>query len=358
MHKLCAASLLLVIQCQLICAFRTFHAEREPKYDEAVAFRYLQYARVGFCTEQSIVDWDCGDMCDDTEIVPGTVKLIGPGEDSGVLGYVAQLPKHASSDCILSFRGSVNLKNWRSDATAIRVEWPPALSTRALVRNEDGWCPSCLVHRGFALAYEELRDEMLSNIKSLGCRSIDIAGHSLGAAVATLAAIDLRGESLLVKVNNVWTYGSPRVGNSAFAEAFNKVAEKQGAEVPQWRVVHYHDPVPLVAPTWFYKHTPQQVYYSDRESSQYEVCQWQKQNYVENTTCGVMSLTHQDLVDGLLNNDHVNYMGKTFALKKMNAKCVPKNAEQLSEPQKEEIEEESWIRFNRQFGSDSFVDPF
>ena len=46
-----------------------------------------------------------------------------------------------------------------------------------------------------------------------------VAGHSMGGALATLCAIDLKFAFGLPDVR-VYTYGSPRVGNDIFASFF------------------------------------------------------------------------------------------------------------------------------------------
>ena len=42
------------------------------------------------------------------------------------------------------------------------------------------------------------------------------AGHSLGAALATMLAIDLSGNAVFAS-RTVFTFGSPRVGDKVFA---------------------------------------------------------------------------------------------------------------------------------------------
>ncbi|MCK7478059.1 MAG: lipase family protein [Candidatus Moduliflexus flocculans] len=74
------------------------------------------------------------------------------------------------------------------------------------------WTNGSKVHRGFKSALEEVWDDLFPYLKALqgrGCR-IWMTGHSLGAALATLAA-DRYGE-----VQGVYTFGSPRVGNGRF----------------------------------------------------------------------------------------------------------------------------------------------
>ncbi len=48
-----------------------------------------------------------------------------------------------------------------------------------------------------------------------------LAGHSLGGALATLAAYDLAAELGLSHVQCI-TFGAPRVGNSVFVADYNR----------------------------------------------------------------------------------------------------------------------------------------
>jgi hypothetical protein len=58
-------------------------------------------------------------------------------------------------------------------------------------------------------------------------RCLDIAsGHSLGGALATLAAYDVRAAALALGIDvrlTCHTFGQPRVGNHAFARDFSEV---------------------------------------------------------------------------------------------------------------------------------------
>ena len=49
-----------------------------------------------------------------------------------------------------------------------------------------------------------------------------VAGHSMGAAMAHICAMDLKFTLGFHDVN-VYTYGSPRVGNTIFKDFFNKI---------------------------------------------------------------------------------------------------------------------------------------
>lgn len=75
-----------------------------------------------------------------------------------------------------------------------------------------------------------------------------IVGHSLGAGVATVATAYLRRDGYAG--TDLYTYGSPRVGNAAFADF---VTNQAGSE---FRVTHYNDATPNVPPLFLgYRHT-------------------------------------------------------------------------------------------------------
>lgn len=90
---------------------------------------------------------------------------------------------------------------------------------------------------------------MLDAIKRLRQENPDyklvITGHSLGGAVATLAAAVFRKQGLEL---TLYTFGSPRVGNEALAKYIS-------ASGTNFRVTHLNDPVPRLPPlTLGYRH--------------------------------------------------------------------------------------------------------
>lgn len=75
-----------------------------------------------------------------------------------------------------------------------------------------------LIHFGFAQALDKVYDNIvqwLSEQKLDGERHITCTGHSLGAALATIMASRL-------DANELYTFGSPRVGNRAFVKEMKK----------------------------------------------------------------------------------------------------------------------------------------
>jgi len=83
------------------------------------------------------------------------------------------------------------------------------------------WGEDVLVHDGFAGAWENIREDVVDEIEDrlVGGRRLWITGHSLGGALATLAAYDLSHVED-IPVEGVHTFGQPRVGDAAFEDHF------------------------------------------------------------------------------------------------------------------------------------------
>lgn len=105
------------------------------------------------------------------------------------------------------------------------------------------------VHRGFLQSLEAVWARLKVAVKDLGAdKKIFICGHSLGAAQAQLAAYRLAQKGL--PVAGVYVFGSPRVGNQEFKEAYNELLENQ-----TFIHINHEDIVPQIPPQIFgFKH--------------------------------------------------------------------------------------------------------
>jgi pimeloyl-ACP methyl ester carboxylesterase len=93
---------------------------------------------------------------------------------------------------------------------------------------------------------------------------VHLVGHSLGGAVAALAALELR-LGLGWRDVRVTTFGEPRVGNAALAGyvdgAFGLGEVGDGEGLAYRRVTHVGDPVPVLPRTvWGYRSHGGEVY--------------------------------------------------------------------------------------------------
>ncbi|MGN0920678.1 MAG: hypothetical protein ACI4NJ_03000 [Cellvibrio sp.] len=106
------------------------------------------------------------------------------------------------------------------------------------------------VHSGFHYCFLSMADAIRQYILGLGkVKHIHCIGHSLGGAVATLAA-DWAARALKVPVT-LYTFGAPRVGGYGFGSQFSRRFDSANTH----RVYHRTDPVPLV-PLYPYMHAP------------------------------------------------------------------------------------------------------
>lgn len=120
------------------------------------------------------------------------------------------------------------------------------------------------VHRGFKHAYISVRTSIalfFGGLHNTGYNNIKIicTGHSLGGALATLCALDLKYWFKDTFNISCITLGSPRVGNWAFARSYNK-------RVPNTtRIVHGNDIVARLPPAWLnYKHVGKRMHQGNK----------------------------------------------------------------------------------------------
>jgi hypothetical protein len=125
----------------------------------------------------------------------------------------------------LVFRGTTDLKDWLTDFRAV----------------PNGWAGQGHVHKGFEealkLVWDKVTASLAANVPS-DC-PLFIAGHSLGAALATLAASLLRPRAL-------YTFGSPRVGDDDFGTTLSGINN--------FRVVNNRDLVTTAPPPLPFHH--------------------------------------------------------------------------------------------------------
>lgn len=85
---------------------------------------------------------------------------------------------------------------------------------------------------------------------------IVVAGHSLGAALATYYAAE---NALVHKIQNpgLWTFASPKVGDQGFVDAFNRLG------LTSWRIANKQDIVPHLPPGLYQHVNTEELYDSD-----------------------------------------------------------------------------------------------
>ncbi|KAJ7141991.1 Alpha/Beta hydrolase protein [Mycena filopes] len=147
----------------------------------------------------------------------------------GAHGFIAR--DDIRREIVLTFRGTLTPADVLTDLIAFMV---PLNSF-----------PAVSVHKGFLTSFKSVASEILTavavELQKYPTYTIIVTGHSLGGALASLAAPTLKAK--LPSANlKLYTFGQPRVGNAEFAALVEKVVGVDNI----FRVVHTNDGVPMV----------------------------------------------------------------------------------------------------------------
>ncbi|KAJ6477524.1 alpha/beta-hydrolase [Mycena sanguinolenta] len=159
---------------------------------------------------------------------------------SDVLGFIAR--DDDRRELVVALRGSASITDALLDANILLVPFlTPGVSLP----------PNARVHAGFLAAWNTVALQITATLATQrqlhpGHRLV-IVGHSMGGALATLAAVSLLQlfpASPIMDQTRIYSYGAPRTGNEVFATYVNA---EFGARA--FRVVHTNDGVPTMIPT-------------------------------------------------------------------------------------------------------------
>ncbi|KAF2130378.1 alpha/beta-hydrolase [Dothidotthia symphoricarpi CBS 119687] len=147
---------------------------------------------------------------------------------SDVTGFVAV--DTTNKLIVLSFRGSRSVRNWLTNLAFAVI--PTTI------------CADCKAAKGFWISWLEAQTTVLAAITAARVQHptyrIVATGHSLGGALASVAAGAMRSQGLTV---DLYTYGAPKVGLDSFSKYLGQTDRGR-----TYRVTHKGDPVPKLAP--------------------------------------------------------------------------------------------------------------
>jgi hypothetical protein len=237
-----------------------------------------QLTNAAYCSSNEIQAWSCPN-CKKSGLALTEVTVTNTGGAQCFTAY-----NKASNQIVGSFRGSTDIANWIDNIDTVKTSYP--------------YCSGCNVHAGFYKAYLLLVSGFRASMKNLKTKypsaSVRIYGHSLGGAEAVHAAADIH-VNLGITPEFVYTFGQPRVGDTAFHSWY-------GSVIPHhYRVTHGHDIVPHVPPANLgFHHTALEEFYA-ADPPNYKECNGSG----EDPSC-----SDQYLAD-LSIHDHLTYMGGT-----------------------------------------------
>jgi triacylglycerol lipase len=146
-------------------------------------------------------------------------------------GLTARYLNNGSTDCYVAWRDDLAIVAFRGTES----DDPQDMLTDVKIRFVPWRTGAGKVHRGFMEALDGIWPKLEVELKALPGRKVWFCGHSLGAALATLAA------DRFAETRGVCTFGCPLVGDGDFAKAFNDRLKGK-----TFRYVNHHDIVTRV----------------------------------------------------------------------------------------------------------------
>ncbi|OAL40282.1 hypothetical protein AYO20_00018 [Fonsecaea nubica] len=190
---------------------------------------FEQYSAAAYCPDNNVPSSSTNITCE-----AGNCPLVQTAGAESLLefqnegladstGFVAV--DHTNQMIVMSFRGTTSFSNILADINLVMVPWDI--------------CTLCTAHSGFLDSWKAVKPQIEGVLASAKVTypsyKIVATGHSLGGAVATLAAAELRESGYDIAL---YTYGSPMVGNY-FLATF--ITDQSG---DNYRVTHAQDIVP------------------------------------------------------------------------------------------------------------------
>lgn len=183
--------------------------------------------------------------------------------------------------------------NWMTNIVYYRVQYADV--------------PNTQVHSGFYTAYNAVANRIINALQPLlsahPSAKLMITGHSLGGALATFAALDIKKRINPSNQLNFYTFGSPRTGNQAFTD----YVMQQFPNGLYKRVTHYTDVVVQVPPRQMgFNHAGNEIWYYNSDGLQYSVCE-NNPGSAESKSCADSYL----FTTGI--DAHLHYLGKAIS---------------------------------------------
>ncbi len=155
-------------------------------------------------------------------------ESVGVADSEVPIAYTAT----AGKAIYVVFRGTKTITEWIDDATVEQVA-------------NDYISSGGKIEVGFNTVYATLHEPIVAAVNDLiaqgGYTTLYVTGHSLGAALATLAAPELQARTTLQPI--LYNFAGPRAGDPVFSLRYDELVPTS------WRVANTNDVVPKLPPT-------------------------------------------------------------------------------------------------------------
>lgn len=159
--------------------------------------------------------------------------IIEVQHERAIVGY-----DQRNHSLFVSFRGTSNVENWLENVDGFKTSPYEDDSDAAVMEGMSDWYHD--LKGGVVEALAKAKD---THFPTTALAPLYATGHSAGGACATLFGVDVwRGNVSGYALTDAFSFGSPRLGNAAFAAYFEKVRDAAGAR--SYRVTHAEDVIP------------------------------------------------------------------------------------------------------------------
>jgi hypothetical protein len=188
--------------------FKLLFIKENLAISQNMDIEYLKLSYATYCPPPDLVAWNCT-YCQSGQQIVDVIENIET--DNLAITTIDRETLRIN----LVFRGSHSIKNFIQDIQFLKSDME--------LDGLDG----VYIASGFYKAYMALADRIAISLDNIlannpGIDQIYISGHSLGGAISSIAAIDLK-QRLGYNVVGSYTFGSPRVGNVDFSELYQKL---------------------------------------------------------------------------------------------------------------------------------------
>lgn len=235
------------------------YGAKESTYQETKAISAMQFSAAAYCKYETLDMWQCGPHCQGNQGFKEVKRLYS--SNSHTFGYTGY--DTATNRIVVAFRGTngPDLANWSTNFDGKLTPYP--------------FLPTGKAHNGFLSAFKEVQEQMRANLRELQKNHLSasylITGHSLGGALATLAALDIYFELAIPPSRiEVYTFGQPRAVDDV-------LSNEMMALFPDnfHRVTHYDDAVVHIPIRYQgFKHVGEEIWYPDADftKGKFKVC--------------------------------------------------------------------------------------
>lgn len=217
---------------------------RSVRYKPRTAYWLFKYAMEAYQGEDAVRGAHRGRLY---RYLSGEYHNVFGVQVADTQGFILRDQHRHSPYIIIAFRGtdvSWRMEGWRTTLLAAMGTAPWLKVKHERLR----------AHLGFVRAYGAVRTEVIAAVREVKPVRVYVTGYSMGAALATLAALHIQSRFPSSQVT-MYNFASPCIGDRDFARVYGETVPDshrvvhQGDVVPDLRLLFEHE-LPVRSECW------------------------------------------------------------------------------------------------------------